>query len=103
MSYLPQVSQIEDVQKMGLFACLFSVFIIVMLCWFILSMFLSKLIRSDRAVSTSEQLRQVTIKVTLRKPQWQQGLTSVTRCPTEVMTVGFRMQMCTFVSTHLGG
>ncbi|MEQ2278399.1 hypothetical protein XENORESO_017784 [Xenotaenia resolanae] len=71
---------------------------IVMLCWFILAMsFLSKLIRSDRAVSTSEQLRQVTVKVTLRIPQWQQGLTSETWYPTEVMTVGFRMQMCTFV------
>ncbi|MEQ2238988.1 hypothetical protein ILYODFUR_039122 [Ilyodon furcidens] len=81
-----------------------SVFIIVMLCWFILSMFfLSKLIRSDRAVSTSEQLRQVTIKVTLKIPQRQQGLTSVTWYPAEVMTDGFRMQMCTFVSAHLGG
>ncbi|MEQ2234276.1 hypothetical protein ILYODFUR_030227 [Ilyodon furcidens] len=65
--------------------------------------FLSKLIRSDRGVSTSEQLRQVTVKVTLRIPQWQRGLTSVTWYPTEVMIVGFRMQMCRFVSTHQGG
>ncbi|MEQ2277929.1 hypothetical protein XENORESO_009965, partial [Xenotaenia resolanae] len=54
-----------------------------------------ELIRSDRAVTISEQLRQVTVKVTLRIPQWQQGLTSVTWYPAEVMTVGFRMQMCT--------
>ncbi|MEQ2229644.1 hypothetical protein ILYODFUR_020907 [Ilyodon furcidens] len=30
--------------------------------------------------------------------KWQRGLTSVTWSPAEVMTVGVRMQMCTFVS-----